>query len=244
MMTSSDKKLHTLLFETTSNYHDNLNTLISLVDKCEKDSIIVAPEVCLTGYDYENFEKMVAFSKVALPKLKEATKDKTLILTMLTQDGDTVKNFAYVFHKGEVVRKQPKVRLFKFGEEHHYMASGKDSDIEIFEIDGIKFGILICFELRFKDFWQKLEGCDIIAVPSWWGILREQNYKILTTALAIMNQCYVLASDSQNSICTRASGIITPFGKEYRNEGEPILTMVFDKKEIKKMRRYMDVGIK
>ena len=240
----SEKKLCSLLFETTQDYEENLKTLLSLIKQSPKNSFIVAPEVCLTGYDYDNFEKMVAFSEVALPKLKEATKDKTLILTMLSQDGDAVKNFAYVFHKGEIVRKQPKVKLFKFGEEHHYIASGNEEDIDIFEVDGLKVGVLICFELRFKDFWQKLEGCDIIAVPSWWGILREQNYKILTTALAIMNQCYVVASDSQNAICTRASGIITPFGKEFRNEGEAILKLDFDSQEIKKMRRYMDVGIK
>jgi predicted amidohydrolase len=240
----SEKKLCSLLFETTQDYEENLKTLLSLIKQSPKNSFIVAPEVCLTGYDYDNFEKMVAFSEVALPKLKEATKDKTLILTMLSQDGDAVKNFAYVFHKGEIVRKQPKVKLFKFGEEHHYIASGNEEDIDIFEVDGLKVGVLICFELRFKDFWQKLEGCDIIAVPSWWGILREQNYKILTTALAIMNQCYVVASDSQNAICTRASGVITPFGKEFRNEGEAILKLDFDSQEIKKMRRYMDVGIK
>ena len=238
-----EKKLVSLLFETTSDYETNLQTLLDLVAKTPKNSIIVAPEVCLTGYDYENFQKMVDFSQKALEKLLKASKEKTLILTMIQKDKNDIKNFAFVFHNGEIIRKQPKVKLFKFGEEHKYMASGKEEDIEIFEIDGIKFGILICFELRFKNFWQKLEGADIIAVPSWWGILREQNYKILTTALAIMNQCYVIASDSQNSICTRASGIINPFGKELINEGENILSLDFDKKEIQKMRRYMDVGI-
>jgi predicted amidohydrolase len=187
---------------------------------------------------------MVKFSEYAIPKLKQASKEKTIILTMLSKDKESVKNFAYVFHKGEIVRKQAKSKLFKFGDEHLYMQSGDEKEIDIFEIEGIKIGILICFELRFKKFWQKLEGCDIIAVPSFWGVLREQNFKILTTALAIINECYVVASDSKNEQYTKQSGIITPFGEEYRNNSKSILSIDFDKNEIKKMRRYMDIGIK
>ena len=237
-------KLYSLLFETKPSYEENLATLLDLVAKCEENSLIVASEVCLTGYDWENFETMLAFASQALPKLLQATQNKTLIFTILERDGDGAKNYAYVMHNGKIIHRQAKAKLFKFGDEHHYLDAGDESDIVLFELDGIKLGVLICFELRFKSLWQQLEGADIIAVPSWWGILREQNYKILTTALAIMNQCYVVCSDAQNAECTRASGVITPFGKEFRNEGEKILSLDFSKKEIQKMRRYMDVGIK
>jgi len=236
-------KLYSLHFETTKEYAQNLETLLELIAECEENSFVVAGEVCLTGYDYENFEAMVDFSEVALPKLLKSSQNKTVILTMLARDGGVVKNFAYVFHNGKLIRKQPKVRLFKFGEEHHYMESGVDEDVAIFEIDGVKVGILICFEIRFKDFWQKLEGADIIAIPSWWGALREQNYLSLTNALAIMNQCFVIASDNLNEECCKASGIVDPFGVEKRNKKQLLLSHPFDKKEIRKMRRYMDVGI-
>ena len=88
-----------------------------------------------------------------------------------------------------------------------------------------------------------LEGADIIATPSWWGKLREQNYLTLTNALAVMNECYVVCSDNRNEECNAQSGIITPFGIEERNEARDLLIQKFDKNEIKKMRRYMDIGI-
>ena len=240
MMTSN---LISLLFQTLPSYEQNLSTLLSLVAKCPEGSFIVAPEVCLSGYDYEHFQQALDFTQSAIPRLKEASLKKTIVLTMLTQKKEGAFNIAYVFHNGEIVHTQPKVKLFKFGEEHHYLQCGDESEITLFDVDGKKVGLLICFELRFKHLWQKLEGADIIAVPSWWGILREQNYKILTTALAVMNECYVLCSDSQNAEYTRQSGVITPFGKEYRNEGEAILSLPYDQNEIKKMRRYMDIGI-
>lgn len=241
-MTTS-KKLVSLRFASSPDYEDNLSKLISLIENSPKDAIIVAPEVCLTDYDYENFDKAIAFTSPAIEKLLLHVKEKTLILTLIEKNGDAIYNMAKVLHKGKVVYSQAKAKLFKFGDEHHYFEAGKEEDIQIFEIDGIKIGLFICFELRFKHFWKQLEGADIIAIPSRWGKLRSQNFISLTNALAIMNQCYVIGSDSSNDDFTGQSGIITPFGLEERNGSLELLSMPFEPSEIKKMRRYMDVGI-
>jgi len=187
---------------------------------------------------------MYEFTLKATKEIKKVSTNKIVILTMLEKRGDKVYNFAKVFYNGEVVYEQSKAYLFKFGEEHHYMEAGDAKDINIIEVAGLKIGILICFELRFKELWQKLEGADVIAIPAWWGTLRTENFKTLTRALAVMNQCYVIASDSLNEECTGQSGIITPFGVVERNCHLSSLRVRYDAKEIKKMRKYMDVGIK
>ncbi len=232
-----------LLFKTTSEYEKNLQTLLTLIKQTPDKSVIVASEVCLTGYAYDDFEAMVAFSTYATQEIQKISQDKIIILTMLERKGEGVFNFAKVFHKGKVVYNQAKAKLFKFGDEHKYMKAGDDNGINIIEVAGIKIGILICFELRFKELWQKLEGADIIAVPAWWGKLREENFTTLTQALAVMNQCYLVVSDAQNEECTAQSGIITPFGITHRNGNKPCLEVPYDTKEIKKMRKYMAVGI-
>ncbi|MFA5454488.1 MAG: carbon-nitrogen hydrolase family protein [Sulfurimonas sp.] len=239
----SEYKLCSLLFDTAKEYDANLQTLLELINKTSKRSLIVAPEVCLTGFDYENYEKAVEFSHVASEALKKASKDKIIIVTMLERRDDKVFNFAKIFHNGKIVYERAKAKLFRFGNEHKYMSEGSDEDIKIVEVDGIKIGILICFELRFKEFWQKLEGCDVIAVPSWWGVLRTEHFRVLTQSLAIINQCYVVASDSQNEECTKMSGITRPHGEDERNADRACLEVAYDKKEIITMRRYMDVGI-
>ncbi|WP_457749693.1 carbon-nitrogen hydrolase family protein [Sulfurimonas sp.] len=245
MMTSKTKEytLCSLLFETTSNYDENLQTLLTLIEQTKKKSVVVAPEVCLTSYDYERMDEMLAFAPKATEALKKASYNKIIVLTMLEEKDGKVYNFAKVFHNGEVVFQRAKAKLFKFGDEDKYMQAGSEEDFKIVSVDGIKLAVFVCFELRFKELWQKSEGADVIAVPSWWGELRTQHFKILTQALALMNQCYVVASDSANKECTAMSGIITPQGMASRNGNKPCLEIKYDKKEITLMRRYMDVGI-
>jgi predicted amidohydrolase len=123
------------------------------------------------------------------------------------------------------------------------MSEGSDEAIKIVEVAGVKIAIFICFELRFKKLWQMSEGADVIAVPSYWGVLRTEHFKAFTQTLAIMNQCYVVASDSLNEDCTKMSGIITPQGDVQRNNQMSSLELAYDKREITLMRRYMDIGI-
>ena len=240
---SSEYTLCSLLFETTPDYEHNLRTLLTFIETAEENSFIVAPEVCLTSYDYENMDKMLQFASHANEALKKASRNKILILTMLEEREGKVYNFAKVFHNGAVVYERAKAKLFRFGDEHKYMQEGSVDDFEIIEVDGIKIAVFICFELRFKELWKKSEGADVIAVPSWWGELRSEHFRILTQALALMNQCYVVASDAKNEECTALSGIVDPQGKELRNGNTPCLKQAYSTKEIKLMRRYMDVGI-
>jgi len=245
-MTSEFKErpLCTLRFNTEdSTYEENLRTLHSLIDEAPDSAIIVAPEVCLTNFDYDHFDEAADFTEIALPSLLQKSEIKTIILTVIERRSDGIYNVAKILHKGRVIHEQAKAYLFKFGGEHDYFAEGSSDEIVLFEIDGIKMGIMICFELRFKTLWKKLEGADIIAIPSQWGKLRTQHFLSLTNALAIMNQCYVLASDTSNSDMTGMSGIISPFGEDVRNVEKACLNGLYSEKEIIKMRRYLDVGI-
>ena len=245
MMTSKKSKynLCSLSFKTESNYDENLDTLLNLIKETDKNSLIVAPEVCLTAYDYDNFEEVIAFADKAMEAIKKVSFHKIIIVTIIEKREGETFNFAKVFHNGEIVYERAKARLFRFGDEHKYMSEGKDDSFKIIKINGIKIAILICFELRFKELWKISEGADVIAVPSYWGVLRTEHFKSMTQTLAIINQCYVVASDSLNEDCTKMSGIITPQGVVERNFDKSILNVAYSKKEITLMRRYMDVGI-
>lgn len=237
------RPLCSLSFKTTPNYEENLTTLINLIKDTPDNALVVAPEVCLTGFDYDNFEQAVEFAFYATEAIKRVCLKRIIILTIIEKIEGKIYNMAKIFHNGEIVFQRGKSRLFRFGGEHNYFTESSDEDIKVVEIDGLKLGILICFELRFKTLWQQLEGADIIVTPSWWGVLRSEHFKVITQALAIINQCYVVASDSTNDECTKLSGIITPFGVDMRNENRACLTVNYEKKEVQKMRRYLDVGI-
>ncbi len=245
MTTFKERPLCSLSFVSENNsYEENLSALLSLIKQAPTNAIVVIPELAITNFDYDNFEKAAEYATVITEALLTAADEQIITATMIERREDgKIYNIAKVFHRGEVVHQQAKVELFKFGGEHDYFAEGSESEIMLFEVDGLKFGLLICFEIRFKQFWNTLEGADIMLIPAQWGKLRTQNFVSLTNAWAIINQCYVVASDTSNSDTTGMSGIITPFGEENRNGGSPILTEIYKEKEVQKMRRYLDVGI-
>ncbi len=239
------RPLCSLAFSSEANsYEENLSALLSLVNKAPSNALIVLPELAVTNFDYDHFEAAAAYAAVITAALSETAREQIIAATMIEKRKDgRIYNVAKVFHGGSVIHEQAKAELFKFGGEHDYFTAGDESGIKLFEADGLKIGILICFELRFKRLWQQLEGADIILVPAQWGRLRSQNFVSLSNALAIMNQCYVVASDTKNSDTSGMSGIITPFGEECRNGDLLCLEENFSEKEVRKMRRYLNVGI-
>lgn len=244
MTTSKTRSISSLCFETSEDFFHNLDRLTTLIDQSPEDAIIVAPEVCLSGFAYERFEEAAAFSTYALEKLRLSVKNRLLIFTAITKEGTNFYNIAYALHNGAILHTQAKAKLFALGAEHEHFSAGEEGAITPFLFEGIAIGILICFELRFKQFWQQLEGCNIIAVPAQWGKLRGEHFVTLTNALAVMNQCYVIASDADNADTSGMSGIITPFGGEIRNSGSDILTSHYESRTVESMRRYLNVGIK
>ncbi len=239
----SKKSFCALQFVTTDDFGANLKKVKSLFSKAPSGSVCVAPEVCLTGFAYDRFEEAARFSAEALSELLPLSEDKILVFTMIEKKKKKFYNVAKVLYKRKIVYEQPKVKLFKFGGETNYFAAGSMNDIELFEIDGLKFGLLICFELRFLEIWQKMKGADIILVPAMWGALRKRHFEQFTQTLALMNQAFVIAANSANSDMAKSSAIIDPFGVPYMDDRRVFLKKECDLADIKKMRRYMDIGL-
>ncbi|CUV65886.1 Nitrilase/cyanide hydratase and apolipoprotein N-acyltransferase [Sulfurovum sp. enrichment culture clone C5] len=234
-MTSKRENIYVRFVELDDSfvtYEDRLNHLVSTT-LGYPNSLIVASEVYLSGFDYDNMEKASNFSQMAIEKLIEIAENQIIILTVIRKIDNAFVNQAIVIHNHKIVHTQEKSKLFKLGGEDRYFVSGQDNKIKPFEINGIKIGILICFELRFKELWKVLEGCDIIAVPSKWGVLRELHFRVLSNALAVMNQCFVVAHSSGGKDIVNSSMIYSPNGNLVDN---------IDIAEVAKMKRYIAVG--
>ncbi len=220
-------------------YQENLDKLLDIIKSNDDKQIIVAPEVYLTAYDYEHLSTAAKFSAKAIKLLKQEVNNQIVVLTLILKEGDYFVNQAVVIYKHKIVHRQNKVKLFRLGNEDLYLQAGKKKKIMPFEIDGVKYAILICFELRFKDLWKQIEGVDIVLIPARWGLLRKKHLEILSTALAVMNQCFVLLSNSSDSDMASSSAIIAPNGDILIDDTKDIIESVVDFREIKKMRRYI-----
>jgi predicted amidohydrolase len=70
-------------------------------------------------------------------------------------------------------------------------------------------------------------------------LLRKQHLEILSSALAVMNQCYVLLSNSSDSDMASSSAIISPNGDRSADDSKEAIEGIVDFREIKKTRRYI-----
>lgn len=232
-----------LQMKTSKDFNQNLKSLKKLLLSCKEDSIILAPELVLCGFAYDMMQEASNFSIKALDELKELCSNKILAFTTINKKENAFYNTLYILHDKKIVHTQSKTKLFPLGKEDKYFLEAKEDEIKIIEIKGLKVAALICFELRFPKLWEKIKGADIILNPAMWGIKRKDHYETISKSLALVNQAYVLAANSANSNMAKGSAIISPFGELTKNDKKTILERKFDKNEIQKTRKYIDIGL-
>ena len=210
---TSNKTLAALQFNyEQKSLEENFKTLKRLINRTPTNSIVLAPELCLSGYKYGSLQVTAKFSQNMLEKLKKLSICRTFALTLTEKINGNYFNNLKIFHNGDLIQSRPKIKLFPLGDEEKFFTSGKVEDIQTVEIDGIKIATLVCFELRFTELWQKILGADIILVPSFWGKLRKEHLKTLSHALGVANQAFVIVANSSDESMASSSAIITPFG--------------------------------
>lgn len=240
----TSKQLVALQFEYHDNaYHDNLSKLITLIKQSDENAIVLAPELCLTNFSFEQMDEAATFGEEALKEILPLSKTRVIAFSLTEKRDGKFYNTSKILFGEKIVHSQDKVNLFKFGQEHDFFESGSEEKVKIVEIDGLRFAILICFEIRFTALWDLIRGADVIMIPALWGKLRKSQFETITTSMAIINQAFVIAADSSQDDMASSSGIITPFGEALRDDTKEFLSFDADLKEIKKMRRYMDIGL-
>ncbi len=215
-------------FKTSLNYEKNLGEIISILENTTSNFLLF-PEVCLTGFDYKNWDEVNEFGKYAIEKLSQI--NKAFALTIVYEN----KNYFCFFDNG-LIHKRAKYNLF--GYENRYFEAGSEPDI--FEWRGFKVANLICFELRFIEYWEKFKGVDLVLVPARWGKERIEHFKTLLKALSLSAQSQVVAVNSANEEAYSCSFDAWGEGVE-SNILKTIGYIDFEKN--KKVRKKLNIGI-
>jgi omega-amidase len=215
-------------FFTTGDYEKNLQNIIKIINN-STSSLLLFPEVCLTGFDYKNWKKANEFGKYAIKELSKI--NKAFALTIILEN----KNYFCFFDNG-LIYKRAKFNLF--GYEKKYFEIGANP--EIFEWKNLKIGNLICFELRFIEYWEKFKGVDFILIPARWGKERISHFKTLTKALALSTQSQVAAVNSANEKAYGCS--FDAWGEGVEGESKKIIDFI-DFEKNKKIRKKLNIGI-
>lgn len=112
-----------------------------------------------------------------------------------------------------------KVHLYDaFGvRESDWFRPGEIEDAQIFQIDGLRFGLQTCYDLRFPEISRRLvdAGAEVIVMPAAWmaGENKVEHWTTLCRARAIENTTYLLASDQVPPVGVGTSLIIDPLGR-------------------------------
>ncbi len=215
-------------FKTFSDYEKNLEGIINILNNSYSDFLLF-PEVSLTGFDYEHWDEVNNFGKLAIKELSKI--NKAFALTIVFEN----KNYFCFFDNG-LIHKRAKYNLF--GYENRYFEAGSEPDI--FEWRGFKVANLICFELRFIEYWEKFKGVDLILVPARWGKERIEHFKTLLKALSLSAQSQVVAVNSANEEAYSCS--FDAWGEGV--ESNILKTIGYiDFKKNKKVRKKLNIGI-
>jgi predicted amidohydrolase len=103
------------------------------------------------------------------------------------------RNSALLFGPdGALIAHYRKQRLFSVGGEDLAYQPGEQTVTA--EIGGVRFGIFICYDLRFPELFRPLAPhVDAMVLIASWPKVRRPHWDVLIQARAIENQCYFVA---------------------------------------------------
>ena len=212
---------------------ENFSTAARLIETAQNSDVIILPELWTTGYyptPVENFaDKDGERTKEFLCAAAQKFNVNIIGGSVIVSSGGKIFNRCHVVNRrGELAATYDKTHLFSFAKEDEVFCAG--DKISTFELDGIKCGVAICYDLRFPEFFRKiaLAGAEIIFIPAAWSLKRLTPRRILTKARAIENQIFVVFANSSG-----VSEIVNPRGEilAESGRGEEILTAEINLRE-------------
>jgi len=121
-----------------------------------------------------------------------------------------------------VYRKVHLYDAFGYKESDRFQAA--DFEPLTFELAGLTFGVMTCYDLRFPEIARALvdAGANTIVVPAAWAVGpgKEDHWTTLLRARAIENTVHVIAAGQTAPHCTGLSMVIDPMGIVVANAGE------------------------
>ena len=148
-----------------------------------------------------------------------ASLDQVLVAGLLEQgSGERVRNTVVAVGADGPLATYRKAHLYDaFGQrESDRVEPGELTAPETFDLDGLRFGLVTCYDLRFPESTRVLAdaGVTAVLVPAQWvrGPLKEDHWATLIAARAIENTCYVAAADHPPKYGIGLSRVVDPQG--------------------------------
>ena len=148
----------------------NLKTAFRLSSRA-KEGIIVLPELFNTGYAFNGIDEVKHLAEPIGGRTSDAILDisrktkSTVVAGFAERNGKKFYNSAMIASKGKFIGIYRKLHLFY--REKTWFSPG-NMGLQVFDVNGIKVGIMICFDWIFPEVARTLalKGAVVIAHPS------------------------------------------------------------------------------
>ncbi len=211
--------------------------------------LILLPEVWTTGFLFKKLKELSKTTPDILNVIKKMS-DNILICGTYVVDNpqtDKVCTRFYAIKDGKTIFSYKKIMLFGVTGEDRYFDRGDINQKNIFSVNGIDFGVTVCYELRFPELFRKasLNGAIVHLHPAIWPQTRLDHWLTLTRARAIENQLFLLTTNGVGlsgkwELCGHST-IYNPWGEiiEQLSHEEGIKIASIDINEIAKIREQL-----
>lgn len=236
--------------------YKNTARALHLIRQASENGIDVAvlPETWNTGFfPHEYLDKLAddngKRTREAFGALAKELNINIVAGSVANRKADGIYNTAYVFNRsGECLAEYDKTHLFSpMHEDDHFR---KGTHTCTFTLDGVKCGIIICYDIRFPELTRTMtvKGVDMLFVVSQWPLVRVPHLDALTRARAIENQMFVVCCNSAGTagqtVYGGNSSITDPWGEVIAHaagQGEEIICADCDMSIIDNIRDSINV---
>ena len=166
---------------------------------------------------------------------------------------DKLYNTTVVFDpSGDIVARYRKMHLFDVdiaGEKSYRESDSIEPGEEIvtFDLDGVRVGLAICYDLRFPELFRllALRGAEIVMLPAAFTLMTgKDHWEPLIRARAIENSMFMIAAGQVGShppgrTCFGRSMVVDPWGVVLAQAGDipTVITATLDLNEIVRVRK-------
>ena len=241
---------------SAKNHEDNLQKGLDACDKAKAQGadLVLFPEMWQLGYerDLVKPENAIGMGSDYIQKFCDKAKELNLAIaiTYLGKGKNKPTNSVVIINTaGEIVLEYAKVRICNFDKPECDLEAGEE--FKVCEINGIKFGTMICFDREFPESARELmhKGAEIILVPNSCSLV---NCPVLgdvrfaqIRARAFENKVGVVVANYPAPKNDGHSCAIGVDGKVVfeADEGEGIFVVEFDMDRIRKWRKSEPWGL-
>lgn len=223
------------------------NALLRIKEASDNGAdIVILPEMFCCPYETKNFPIFAQSEDGENVKImSNCAKENNIYLvsgSMPENDNGKIYNTSYVFDRdGNKIGKHRKVHLFdidvKGGQrfkESETLSAGENATI--FETEFGKFGLLICFDIRFPEISRiiALKGAKALIIPAAFNMTTgPAHWELAFRSRAVDNQFFTVgvspARDETGSYVAYGNSIVvSPWGKVVASLDEKDATLYYD----------------